>query len=132
MNSFGIIIPITKKKSFGIKNVPLNINLNAGEFTILKLSALAGSRRGLLGAALKPDKYVVEIIKDKYDEQKNMPFDQFLKWESKAFVAKAIKLKNTVNSRENFIDGMHQYFSKKDIFISREMIDVVYKVLNKN
>ena len=74
----------------------------------------------------------VEIIKDKYNEQKNMPFDQFLKWESKAFVAKAIKLKNTVNSRENFIDGMHQYFSKKDIFISREMIDVVYKVLNKN
>ena len=54
-----------QKKSFGIKNVPLNINLNAGEFTILKLSALAGSRRGLLGAALAPDKYVVEIIKDK-------------------------------------------------------------------
>ena len=74
----------------------------------------------------------VEIVKDKYHEQKNMPFDQFLKWESKAFVAKAIKLKNTANNQENFIDGMHQYFSKKDIFISREMIGVVYKVLNKS
>ena len=56
-----------KLKSFGTKNIPANIKLDPGEFLIVRLSINVGTRRGgLLGAALKPDRYEVEYTDNKY------------------------------------------------------------------
>ena len=54
-----------KLKSFGSKNIPMNINLKNGKFLILRLSIVGGSTRGLLGAAMHPDKYVVDFTDNK-------------------------------------------------------------------
>ena len=56
-----------QKKSFGIENIPLDIKLEPGDFIIVRLSILQGGGAvfGLLGAGIEPDKYVVQITKDK-------------------------------------------------------------------
>ena len=56
-----------QKKSFGIENIPLDIKLESGDFIIVRLSILQGGGAvfGLLGAGIEPDKYVVQITKDK-------------------------------------------------------------------
>ena len=56
-----------QKKSFGIENIPLDIKLEPGNFIIVRLSILQGGGAvfGLLGAGIEPDKYVVQITKDK-------------------------------------------------------------------
>ena len=52
-------------KSLGVKNIPVNIKLDPGEFLIVRLSIITGSTRGLLGAALNPDRYEVEYTHNK-------------------------------------------------------------------
>ena len=55
-----------KLKSLGAENIPANIELDSGEFLIVRLSIIVGTRRGgLLGSVLKPDRYEVEYTNNK-------------------------------------------------------------------
>ena len=69
----------------------------------------------------------------KTDHEINMPFDQFLKWECKGFVAQAIKQKNALNDQRTFNVFMHTYFTKKNMGVGPpELFERVYKILNED
>tara|TARA_B100000941_G_C28453710_1_gene526604 strand:- start:351 stop:881 length:531 start_codon:yes stop_codon:yes gene_type:complete len=60
--------PTYKEKAFGQKNIPLKVNLNSGEFIIVRLSIQQGpnvTAGVLLGVGANPDEYIVTITKDK-------------------------------------------------------------------
>ena len=58
---------IYQNKSFGIENVPFKMKLNEKDFLIVRLSILPGGGAvgGLIGGALAPDRFVVEITDNK-------------------------------------------------------------------
>ena len=73
---------------------------------------------------------LVALMKGKHILYKDMPLNQFLKWESKGFVAQVIKLKSSNKNQEDFLDNMQKYFLNKDIHVTKEMILTVYSVVN--
>jgi hypothetical protein len=60
--------PTYQEKAFGQKNIPLDVNLNSGDFIIVRLSILPGKKfiaGKLFGIGANPQEYVVTITKDK-------------------------------------------------------------------
>ena len=77
-------------------------------------------------------KVLIESIEDRYDKTINMSLEQYLKWESKAFVAQIIKLSNKTNNYKDFNVFFQKYFSNKNIKIPDGVIEIAYKVTNEN
>ncbi|MED5430006.1 MAG: hypothetical protein VX864_01240 [Pseudomonadota bacterium] len=73
---------------------------------------------------------IIKLVQDRYDGSINMPLEQFLKWETKAFVARTIKLSNETNTFKDFQTCFQIYFSNKNIKIPDRVIDIVYEVVN--
>ena len=75
---------------------------------------------------------LLNVIKSNYSESLNMPLNQYIKWELKAFVAQIVNLRVKNKNMDDFTDLLQGYLANKRMILKNELIHNVHRSINEN
>tara|TARA_Y100000741_G_scaffold258437_1_gene199378 strand:- start:272 stop:631 length:360 start_codon:yes stop_codon:yes gene_type:complete len=75
---------------------------------------------------------LLNVIKSNYNENLNMPLNQYIKWELKAFVAQIVNLRVKNKNMDDFTDLLQGYLANKKMVLKNELIHNVHRSINEN
>ena len=75
---------------------------------------------------------LLNVIKSNYNENLNMPLNQYIKWELKAFVAQIVNLRVKNKNMDDFTDLLQGYLANKRMILKNELIHNVHRSINEN
>ena len=81
---------------------------------------------------LKVWEELVNIFKDKHYKGSNLQFNQYMKWELKAFVAQIVKLRIANEKHNIFIKNLDGYFHRKGMSLDNVLISEIYRVIDES
>tara|TARA_B100000029_G_scaffold495879_1_gene561422 strand:- start:4243 stop:4602 length:360 start_codon:yes stop_codon:yes gene_type:complete len=73
----------------------------------------------------------IKEIKQNHQYYKNMPLEQYIKWEIKGFIAQIIKLRKNKIRKDEFVEILRKYFKIKKILINDDILGITFDVIFK-
>ena len=75
---------------------------------------------------------LLNVIRSNYNENLNIPLNQYIKWELKAFVAQIVNLRAKNKNVDDFTHLLQEYLVNKKMVLKNELIHKVHRSINES